>query len=138
MNDRGPLDPTRNKVIALCAHLENLCASAVCAVRSGNLETLDKLEARKTIVLQEIIRMLKLPEISKSSDLVPSIVDRARSALRAELETVTATAGRIRIKRSLLRAQAQDLSKLRASYGSADFSGRSRSRVTPSTIIARG
>jgi hypothetical protein len=138
MNNSAQSDPLRDKASALCAHLEVLCASGVCAVRSGDLETLNKLESRKSIVLQELVRMLKLPPLSQSPDFVRLIVERAGAAIRAELDAVTAVAGQIRIKLSLLRARAQDLSKLRASYGNADSSAQSRVSMTLSSIIARG
>ena len=136
MNDHAQSDPMRVKASALCAHLEKLCSSAVILVRSGNLKDFDALEARKTIILLELVRVLKLPALSQFPDVVGSIVDRAGSAIRAELEAVRTAAGQIGMKLSLLRARAQELSRLRASYGSA-FSGPG-GRAPRSTIIACG
>ena len=96
------------------------------------------MEARKSIVLLELVRILKLPALAEFPDIVRSIVDRAGSALRGELAAVTTTAGEIGMKLSLVRARAQELSKLRGSYGSACFSGQPRGRAPRSTIIARG
>jgi hypothetical protein len=138
MNDQLQSDPLRGKVFALCAHLEELCASGVCAIRCGNLEELDKLETRKSIVLQELVRMLKLPALSQAPDFVRAIVDRASSAIRAELDVVTGRARQIRTKLSMLRARGQELSRLRASYGNADSSAQFKMSMPLSTIIARG
>ena len=138
MKNHSQSDPLRTKVFALCAHVEELCASSVCAVRAGNLEDLDPLEARKSIVLRELVRVLKSPALSQYSEFVRLIADRISLALRAELDAVTAMAGQIRMKLSLLRARAQELSRLRASYGNADSSAQFKTSMPLSTIIARG
>jgi hypothetical protein len=138
MNDHAPSDPLRVKAFALCAHLEKLCATGVLLLRSRDLKAFDALEARKSIILLELVRILKLPALSEFPDIVRSIVDRAGIALRAELAAVTTAAGEIGMKLSLIRARAQELSKLRGSYGSSDFSGQPGGRGPRSTIIARG
>jgi|GEM_PF-6953193 len=116
----SPNSPSK-RVALLCTHLESLCQQAVSLIQCGETTILAHVESRKTVVLQELTRLLADPATAMSRAARDEMVQRIRTAITAQLQAAIEEAKEISVRLNECRLAARRAGSVRHSYGSSPY-----------------